>query len=427
MVHKIRFTNLFLMTSLIIAAAMGCSQNTPEAVFNRGVKHFQDKDFIAASIYFDDFITKFPDDERTMDAYGMLANSYMQMRDFGSARGVFQDLADKYAQADIIFNCSMQIGTTYAYEGNMPMAAAAFQSVIDATDSSDWRVNGYWRMADAYGMAKETDKANENFQKIVQIADTEIDDVTQAFGLKISAYQRAGQVYEASQQFEKARDEFSKCLDVAKSATGIEGVSEVCQSAVLNWAHTFAKANDFVSAATIYDHLQNNKYIQDSIKPQLIVWKIESLRRMLGPEKDYTPEEIAALVHEHQRLIDNFDNTDYGPSARVEIARLIQDSTPEKSEQYLSEAIDRFEKIIAEPPSVDRPVTAMFQIADAYIKLKHWDDAKKTLDRIKLTYSDVPQAMQGVQNLLQLIESEKTKAANPETPAEDAENPAKQE
>jgi TolA-binding protein len=410
MIDKIRFTNLCLAAGIIFASMMGCSQNTPEAVFNRGVQHFQEKDFIAASIYFDDFITKFPDDERTMDAYGMLANSYMEMRDFGSARGVFQDLADKYAQADIVYNCSMQIGTTYAFEGNMPMAAAAFQSVIDATEDSSWRVNANWRMADAYGRARETDKANQYFEKIVKIADTEVEDVTQSFGLKISAYDRAGQIYQASQQFEKARVAYKKSLAVAESATQVQGVSEACQSAILKWAHTYALANDFITAATIYDHLQNNKYIQDSLKPQLVVWKIESLRRMLGDEKDYTPEETAVLVHEHQRLVNNFDNTDYGTSARVEIARLIKDSTPEQAEKYLGEAVERFEKIIAEPPSVDRPVLAMFQITDAYIKLEHWEDAKKTLDRIKLTYSDVPQAMQEVERLLQLIQNRQAEA-----------------
>lgn len=413
MVQKIRFANLCIIVGVIIAAAMGCAQNTPEAVFNRGVKHYQEGDMIAASIYLDDFITKFPDDERALDAYGLLANSYLQMRDFGSARGVYQDIAANYAEADIIYNCSMQIGTTYASEGNLPLAVAAFQSVIDATDNVSWRVNANWRTAEAYGSAKETDAAKQYFDEIIKIADTEVEDATQAYGLKISAYERAGLIYQASKQFEKARDAYRKSLDVAKSATGIPGVTEARQSAVLKWAHTYAFANDFITAATLYDHLQNNQYIQESVKPQLVVWKIESLRSMLGNEQEYSPEEVAVFVHEHQRLINDYDNTDYGTSARVEIARLIKDSTPEVANQYLDEAIERFEKIIAEPPSVERPVLAMFQIVDAYIKMERWDDAKKTLDRIKLTYSDVPQAMQEVQRLVQFIESKKAQATQP--------------
>ncbi len=413
MVQKIRIVNLSLIALFVITLAMGCSQNTPEAVFNRGVKHYQEGDMIAASIYLDDFITKFPEDERALDAYGLLANTYMQMRDFGSARGVFQDIAANYAEADIVFNCSMQIGATYASEGNLEMAAQAFKSVIDATDDVQWRVNAKWRLGDAYGVAKETETAEQYFNEIVGIADAEVDNITQAVTLKVSAHERAGMIYEASQQFAEARDAFRRSLNVTKSATGIPGVTEMRQSAVLKWAHTFARANDFISAATIYDHLHNNPYIQDSLKPQLVVWKIESLRSILASEAEYTPEQVAVLVHEHQRLVDDFDTTDYGTSARVEIARLIKDTTPEVANQYLNEAVERFEKIIAEPPSVERPILAMFQISDAYIKMERWEDAKKTLDRIKLTYSDVPQAMQEVERLLQFIESEKNKAAQP--------------
>lgn len=410
-------TGIITAAALIVFAA-GCAQNTPEAVFNRGYQAMQEGDFIAASIYFDDFLTKFPeaDQQRRLDVYQLLASTYFQMRDFGSARGVFQEMMQEYpTEAGLVIGASMAIGQTYAAEGNMDMARDAFESVISATTAVEPRIQANWALAEAHARNQQNLKAQDYLKNVINIADTDVEDPTQAFHLKMSSYEQSARIYEASQAFEDARNAYKASLDIAESATGIPGVTQARQNAVLNWAHTYVRANDLITAVTLYDHLQNNKFIQDSVKPQLVVWKIESMKRMVGAEENLTPEDKAALVHEYKRIIENFDNTDFAIDARVQVADLVQETTPAEAETMLNEAIARYEKYIAEPPSVDRPVIAMFQIAQAYMLLERWDEAEKALDRIKLTYSDVPDAMNQAQGMLQYIQQQKAEASSDQT------------
>ncbi|MBI1390683.1 MAG: tetratricopeptide repeat protein [bacterium] len=418
---QLRLAHWMFLTAAILAIFAGCAQNTPDAVFNRGMKAYQENDLIAASIYFDDFITKFPDNERSWDAYNLLALCYYRMRDFGSARGVYEELQNKGSlPANMVLECSQAIGRLYAEEGNLEKAQAVFEDVIEKATGPEPKINSYWMLASMYGKQKQAEKAHEYLETILKVADSDLEDVTTKVTTKLQALEASADIYKASDEFSKARDEYARSLDVAKSATGVVWATDARQNAVINWANTYVSAGDYVSAATIYDHLQNNPYIQDAVKPQLIVYKIQSLERLFsGDDGKYTPEETAVLVHEHHRMIDNYDNTDYGTNARVEIASLIKDTTPDEAKKLLDEAIARYEKVIAEPPSPDKPVLAMFQIANAYIKMEMWDQAEQALERIKLTYSDVPEAMKQAQAMVDYIQKQKAAAAETAAPLPD--------
>ena len=119
--------------------------------------------------------------------------------------------------------------------------------------------------------------------------------------------------------------------------------------------------------------------------------------------------------------------------ARLAIAMLVRDTTPEEAEGNFNEAVDMLEKAIREPSTPERPLVALFQLADAYIRYDKFDKAKQTLERIRQNYSQVPNAMQRAAGMLQYIEKAeqdraKKAAAGPEAatplPVAPAEPPA---
>ncbi|RJP21091.1 MAG: hypothetical protein C4527_23990 [Candidatus Omnitrophota bacterium] len=423
--------NLFSAIFLLILILVGCAQNTPDAVFNRGLRAWEAGDFIGASLYFDKFIHDFPDDERCLQAYDRLAQCYVNMKEFGSALVVFQDVKKHTDNPMIALNCDFRIGEMYAQEGNMIQAVSQFESIGNATDNPRIRAGVASWLAKIYAQQTQAASAIAQYQTMYDIADKQIDDPTESFSLKQVALTGEANIHLASQEFENARDAYLHMLDMVNNATGIVGLEQDKQDAVINWAHTWALAGDYISSATIYDQLHGNPNIMDAVKPWLVVWKIQSLRRLFIEDDDdeFTPEEIHALVHENSRLITDFPKSEQAINARVEIAQLIKDTTPEESEKHLQEAVQLYQKFIDEPLSPRRPMFAYLQIAEAYVRLDQLEKAKQTLQKLQQAFSNDPDAMQRSAYLLSLIrqkEMEKLKqqeqAAAESTPAPSAEN-----
>jgi tetratricopeptide (TPR) repeat protein len=112
-------------------------------------------------------------------------------------------------------------------------------------------------------------------------------------------------------------------------------------------------------------------------------------------------------------MIKDFPDTDFAINARVAIAQIIRDTTPVEAEQYFNEAIELYEKYLTNPPDPQRPLLALFQIADAHIRYDKLTEAKQTLERIKQSYSQVPQAMQRAAAMLQYIDRVEREKAKP--------------
>lgn len=400
-----------------------CGGNTPDAVFNRGVRAYQESDPIGASLYFEDFIKKFPEDENITAAYEMLARCYYDLRDFANARKVFQEMKQKFTDPNIQVLSDFEIGSTYFYEGFFDKSITHFQEIAGATTNPHIQVRAYSYLASIYAKQTQAATAEEYYDKILQIAGSEVTDPTAALEYKLMALSGTAEVMKASGEFEQAREVYKKEMDVVNSATGIVGLEADRQNALINWAHTWASAGDFISSATIYDQLQTNPAITEEVKPQLIVWKIKSLESLFKKDGNppYTPEEVNVLVHENQRLVKDYSETDYGIQARLAIAMLVRDTTPEEAQENFNEAVDMLEKAIREPSTPERPLVALFQLADAYIRYNKFDQAKQTIERIRQNYSQVPNAMQRAAGMLQYIEKTeqdraKKAAAGPEVP-----------
>lgn len=398
------FLPLLLLPALIIFA-FACAQNTPEAVFHRGIEAYEQGDMVSASLFFDDFVTRFPDDERALGAYTMLARSYMNLRDTVSARRVYEEMSDRFPEPDVIAQCNFSIAHTYMEEGNFESAETIFRDVVESATDPEIRMEALGGLAGVFHRQSKNDIAVTYMDQIYLIGEQEIEDPTMALRMKITALNGRAQISMASDEFEAARNAYERQLDLVKDATTIPGIEEFKQNAVLNWAHTFVAAGDYVAAASTYEQLLTNKYMREEIKPQLIVWKIQSLENIVWSDEDKEPtdEEIAMLVREHQRFIDEYDHTDYGINARVQIAALIKDSSPEESDRLLQEAVERYQRYIAEPPTAERALIAMLQIAQAYIAVEKWDEAEQAVNQIRSTYSDIPQALQQAHGMMEYI------------------------
>ncbi len=410
--------------AVITSALMlySCAQNTPEAVFSRAERAMSEGDIIGASLYFEEFLEKFPEHQLTMQVYNYLANCHMMLKDYGNARAVFYEVKKKYGDENprIALTCEFQIGRTYMEEGNIKAAEEHFQGIIESATEAEVKYNAHQSLAMAYAQQKRTEDAAEQFDTMVQIAEEQVKDPTQSFYLKLEAMvgnaadgvPGKADILKASQEFEEARDVYKSTLDIINSVTGIYGIENEKQNVTIGWAHTWAEAGDYISAATTYDQLLNNPAIMDPVKPRLITFKIQSLERLLqaAGETNYSPENRAALVKENLRLVEGYPETTEGRQAMIRIAQLVEDSTPEMAEEYLEKVIAEFEQEISEPSSRQGPLNAMFGIADAYIKMEQFDKAKEALDRVKSAHSNIPEVQQQVQQWLYYVQQVENRA-----------------
>ncbi|MDX9754774.1 MAG: tetratricopeptide repeat protein [bacterium] len=418
---------LFSLVLFLVFFTIGCSQNSPDAVFNRGLRAMEERDPIGASLYFEEFIQKFPEDERFVDAHWRLVQCYNVLQDFGSARTVLEKIKTQFPDPLYQFNADFAIAKTYFDEGIYDQAITAFQEIGNSTTEPRIRIEATRWEAASYAKQTQAATAVALLENVISIAKNEINNPTQALDYQLQALANSADIYLASQEFDQARSVYTRTLDIVQSATDIVGLDRVREDAVLNWANSYFWAGDFVSSATIYDQLQDNPNILEDTKPRLIEMKISSLVRLFlsDGEEDLSPEEKAVLVHEYKRLVDNYHNTDPGINANVEIARLVKDTTPEMAESFLINAMNAYQKMIEEPSSPERPLIAMFRMADANIKMEKFEDAKQMLKRIQQTFSNVPQAMQETSKMLNYIQMLEEQKANPQTEAaEEAVNQA---
>jgi tetratricopeptide (TPR) repeat protein len=397
---------LFLCCLFIAFFWIGCAQNTPEAIFNRGMRALEEKDLITASLNFDEFIQKFPEHERAVDAHWYLVNCYSATRDYVSARTVLEQIKEKFPDPLIKFNTEFAIAKTYFDEGYYDQAIVAFEEIGSSTTDPRIRIQSNRWTSASYSKLTQAATAINYLEKVLEIAANEISDLTESLDYRIQALANEADIYRASEQFDNVRNAFTRTLEMVKDVTGVQGIEQVKESAVVNWANSYVWAGDLITAATLYDQLHDNPYIREQTKPYLIQWKIQSLLQLAFSDesRDLTPEEIAGLVVEYSRLTDNYANTDPGITAHIEIARLVQDSTPEMMEAHLAQAVAAYRKMIEEPTSPDRPIIGMFSIAEAYIKTNKFDEAKQMIKQIKQTYSHIPQADQRADMLLNFIQ-----------------------
>lgn len=413
----------------ILAGIAGCGSNSPDAIIQRGLRALQEQDPIGASLYFEDFIKKYPNDERALYAYNYLARCYFDMKDFANMRAVFEEMKGKYPDPNIQITCDFQIGNTYYNEGFFDKAVTKFNDIADATTNPRIRVQALRNLAMVYARQTQSASAQNYYDQVYQIGDTEISDASESLDVKLMALAGKADVMKASGEFEEARNIYRKTLDLVANATGIIGIEADREKAVLNWVGTWKEAGDYITSVTMYDKIQNHPYIQKDTKPWMVIHKIDDMQLLFQqehlaarspqdatkaiqePEK-YTPEETALLVNENQRLIKDFPDTDFAISARVSIALLIRDTTPEEANTNFNEAIELYEKYVTNPPDPQRPLVALFQIADAYIRYDKLAEARQTLDRIKQSYSQVPDAMQRAGYMLQYIDKTEQERAN---------------
>lgn len=417
---KISLVSILIGVGILVGIA-GCGSNSPDAVFHRGLRALQEADPIGASLNFEDFIKKFPDDERVLYAYNYLARCYFELKDFANMRAVFEEMKTKFPDSNNQITCDFQIGNTYFNEGFFDKAATKYSEIADATTNPHIQVQAFRNLAVVYARQTQAATAQTYFDRVYQIGDTQISDVTESLDIKMMALAGKADVMKASAEFEQARDIYKKALDLVANATGIIGIESEREKAVLNWVGTWKEAGDYITSVTMYDKLQNNPYIQKESKPWLIIHKIDDLQLLFQqdhlaarnpqdatkenqePEK-YTPEETALLVSENQRLITDFPDTDFAINARISIAQLIRDTTPEEAKTRFNEAIEMYEKYITNPPDPQRPLIALFQIADANIRFGKNQDAIQAIERILQSYSKVPEARQRAVAMLQYID-----------------------
>ena len=174
----------------------GCGSNSPDAVFNRGLRAVSERDPIGASLYFEDFIKKFPEDERAFTAYNHLAQCYFAMSDFANARGVFEEMKENFDDPKIQMRCNFEIGGTYYREGFIDQAVKTFSDIAAATDEPRIQMQSYFALGSLYANLTQSATAQHYYDQIYTIASEKITDPTEAFGYKMQSLSSKSQVFE---------------------------------------------------------------------------------------------------------------------------------------------------------------------------------------------------------------------------------------
>ena len=399
---------LFLCGLFFVSFLIGCSNNSPDAVFNRGLRAMSEKDAIGASLYFDEFILKFPNDERAKEAHWYLVSCYDATKDYSSSRNILEQIKKKYTDPIDTFNADFGIAKTFFDEGAYDKSIPAFQTIAASTDTPKVLIEANRWTAASYSKLTQTATAALFLEKVYKTAEEKITDPTESFEYRFNALVNTADIYNTSEMFDKSRAVYQKAVNLVNSVTGILNLEDAKEEMTINQVNTYMWAKDFITCATMYDQLHSNPNIREKTKPYLITWKISALMRLFATQgdkdkKSFTPEETAVLVSEFRRLTDGYSTTDAGIDSNVEIARLVKDSTPEMSTQYLNKAVEAYKKMITEPSDPQKPLIAMFRMADAYIKMDKLEDAKQTLKKIQTTYSNIPKATEQSNRILSFI------------------------
>ncbi len=174
------------------------------ALYGKAYCYFNLRDYNNAALYFSDFIKKYPNDSRAVDARLRLADSYYGSKDFASASRVYQDLLKygrlsisnpytNYQYAQALFKAGKDdqaidefaalqrkypnseygdkslyiIGWIYFQQSNFEQAINSYRNVLNVYPNSSLKAMVYYSIGDAFFNLAKYDSAIANYQNVI--------------------------------------------------------------------------------------------------------------------------------------------------------------------------------------------------------------------------------------------------------------------
>ncbi|MCD6406368.1 tetratricopeptide repeat protein, partial [Candidatus Aerophobetes bacterium] len=107
------FTGIFIIICGFILPLPSFTQTPADEDFLVAQKLYEDGVFDLAAVQFQNFIEKYPDDERCDEAQYWMGMSLWQTKKYEQAAKAFEELLKKYPKSDILDKTTYQLGECY--------------------------------------------------------------------------------------------------------------------------------------------------------------------------------------------------------------------------------------------------------------------------------------------------------------------------
>ena len=362
-----------MLGSTILLLLFNCGTN-PDKAMDRAVRAYEQQDWIGASLHAQEFINKFPEDPRLGQAYDILLSSHLRLSEFALARSVCEEILERFPEGPMRLGAKLTLGRTYIGEGNIDRALAIFSQIADSTANITHRLRAIEEAAYTYQM------------------------MASQVGSSTSPYwQRAISVY----------NDWLALADADAATAEIENITAARLSVLKRRAEVWVHAGEFLKAVEEFDTLAKDESIPELTRAEYAHERSANLRRHFNEEYpgDSLPAEAReTLIKSYKDTIENFPDTDFGIWARVELCKLLKPTKPEEAEEYLSEAIKRYQKYVDNPAEQGMLQFYMTKIGDAYLHVEAVDRAEEAFKNLKETFKDNPRLVGYAEQKLEAIE-----------------------
>jgi len=351
--------------SLILAFAVGCGNN-PDKAYERVMRayHQRQPDWIGASLYAQEFINRFPDDQRVRQMYDVLVNCHIHLEEWALARSVCEEVVRRFPDEATRYGAELARGTTFLGEGNYDEGLAALNQIVDSTASVMMRLRAIDYTASAYQL-----KASQ------PNAATEVE-----WANAISAY-----------------DRWLALASIPETASAISDITEACAGILIRRAEAWRYMGDLVRCSQSYAEIANATQFPDLTRSEWSYVSAEYLKDHIqkgDPDTPINEPDRQQLIAAYTLTVEQFPDTDFGIWARVELCKLYKPIDPEKAESYLTEAVKRYQKYVDLYQNSNNPDERNAQrfyktkIGDAYFAVEDLDRAEKAFLDLRNMFSD---------------------------------------
>ena len=343
------------------------------SMFQAGQAAYQNQEWLSAIKPLDDFIRRFPKDEKIDTAYEYLAWSYFTVADkteprkdratrFSKAADAFDQLVARNADSEKSSEWLYQSALALTFAGKTPMAIVAYQKLVARYPNHELADDSLYTVGGKQFESKQYDEALKTYKQLVDgYAESEwVDESTYAIA---TCYEKLGQTETALQTYQAVIERFPDKV--------------VAVNAQANIAHHHFNLKEYAQSLAAYKKLTKKNFpaMDSKLQNNAYHWRRDTENIMA--EKPYKAA-VAVL-----RKADTGAET-----------------ASDEEKEYALEAIQQFEQLIKNYPYCAYVDYALASIGSAHEIREGWDDALKTYKQLTSRYKKNPPPDANIQKMV---------------------------
>ena len=343
------------------------------AMFQAGQAAYQNQEMLSAIKPLEEFIQRFPEDQKINAAYEYLAWSYFTLADqtksgkdratrFTKAADAFDQLVARNADSEKAPGWIYQSALALTFAGNTPMGIIAHQKLVEGYPKHDLADDSLYTVGGTQLESKQYDEALKTYQQLVEgYADSEwVDESTYAIA---TCHEKLGQTETALQVYQTVIERFPDKV--------------VAANAQVNIAHHHFNRKDYAQALAAYRKLTKKNFpaMDNKLQNNVRRWRRDTENILV--EKPYKAA-VALLT-----------KADTGA-----------ETASDGEKKYALDAIRQFEALIKNYPHCAYVDYALASIGAAHEIREDWDGALKAYKQLTSRYKKNPPSDANVQKMV---------------------------